>query len=115
MIRALHTNDILTLRQLSGHFDRGFYCFGSRIPEEKGIKGGVRHNWDQAFNKSEIWLMQSDAALFTVKMKFNLKSGSQYLRVNKLHALVRRGFANLWVRVPWVERNELASFDVSNE
>jgi len=103
MIRALHTNDILTLRQLSGHFDRGFHCFGSRVPEEKGIKRGIRHNWDQAFNKPEVWFMQSDAALFIVKIKFNLKGGSQYLRVNESHTLVRRRFANLWVCVPWVE------------
>jgi len=81
MIPALHTNDILPLRQLSGHFDCGFHSFGSRIPEEERVKRRVRHDWEKAFNKSEVWLVQSDAALYTaneVKMNFNAKS-VQYL------------------------------------
>jgi hypothetical protein len=48
---------------LSRHLDCGLHCFGPRVPEEERVKRGVRHNWEQTFNKSQVRLVQSDAAL----------------------------------------------------
>jgi hypothetical protein len=67
VVASLHADDVLFSRSSACDFDGSFDGFRTRVPEEKGVKGGVWHHRDQLFNEAEIWLMECNAALFDIQ------------------------------------------------
>lgn len=44
LVFTLHGNNVLSSGGCSGQLNGSLYCFRTRVPEEEGIKGRVRHN-----------------------------------------------------------------------
>ena len=63
MVCTLEGDDVVTTRNLPGDFDRCFDSLRPRVPEEERVERRMRHNGEQTFDESEIWLVERDAAL----------------------------------------------------
>jgi hypothetical protein len=67
--RALHRDDVLLARDTAYHLERGLDRLRARIYEEERVKGGVWHDGEQTFYKTQIGLVVCDATLITAQKK----------------------------------------------
>ncbi len=85
VVRALHSDDVLPAGDRASQLDRSLDGLRAGVPEEERVKRRVRHHREQPLNELEVWLVETDAAL----------------RVDDVHALIRRGLADLRVAMAY--------------